>query len=90
MSSSLVWAVVNKQNCFLKKQRHSGGAMFSSCPKNVTGAHSYSASGLVKNVESASRSDLRKQASKRFSRKARASGRKVKEDKSRRPRRGRK
>jgi hypothetical protein len=90
MSSSLVWAVVNKQNSFLKKQRHSGNAQFSSCPGNITAAHSYSASGLVKKVESASRSDLKKQASKRFSRKARAAGRTVKEDKSRRPRRGRK
>ena len=90
MSSSLVWAVVNKQNSFLKKQRHSGGAVFSSCPGNITSAHSYSASGLVKKVEGSSRSDLRKQASKRFSCKARASTRTVKEDKSRRPRRGRK
>ena len=90
MSSSLVWAVVNKQNSFLKKQRHSGGAQFSSCPGNPTNAHSYSASGLVQKVETASRKDLRKQASKRFSRKARSKGRTVKEDKSRRPRRGRK
>ena len=89
-SPSLVWAVVNKQNSFLKKQKHSGGALFSSEEGNLTASHSFSASGLVKKVSTASRSDLRKQASKRFSRKAKAAGRTVKEDKSRRPRRGRK
>ena len=90
MSSSLVWAVVNKQNAFLKKQRHSGGALFSSEAGNITARHGYSSSGLVKKVETGSRADLKRQASKRFSRKAKASTRSVKEDKSRRPRRGRK
>ena len=46
MSSSLVWQITRKQNAFLKKQRLSGGAQFSSNPFNLTGKHCFVDSGL--------------------------------------------
>ena len=46
MSSSLIWQLTRKQNAFLKKQRHSGGAQFSSHPFNLTGKHCFVDSGL--------------------------------------------
>ena len=47
MSSSLIWQITRKQNRFMKKQRHSGGAQFSSHPFNLTGKHCYTDSGLI-------------------------------------------
>ena len=46
MSSSLIWQLTRKQNAFMKKQRHSGGAQFSSHPFNLTGKHCFVDSGL--------------------------------------------
>ena len=44
---SLVWMCVRKQNAFLKKQRHSGKALFSSEAFNLTGKHNFASSGLA-------------------------------------------
>lgn len=47
MSSSLTWMLVKDNSCFLKKQRHSGGALFSTEPFNVDNRNSYKSSGLA-------------------------------------------
>ena len=47
MSSALTWMLVKDNSCFLKKQRHSGGALFSTEPFNVDNRNSYKSSGLA-------------------------------------------
>ena len=46
MSSALIWQITRKQSAFMKKQRHSGGAQFSTNPFNLTSRHCFSDDGL--------------------------------------------
>ena len=64
MSSSLIWALTSRQNAFLKKQRHSGGAQFSSNKFNLTGTHNFSNCGLVNNVVSVTSMGVETRSSK--------------------------
>ena len=47
MSASLTWMLVKNNNCFLRKQRHSGGHQLSLEPYNLDNKNRFTSSGLV-------------------------------------------
>ena len=47
MSASLTWMLVKNNNCFLRKQRHSGGVQLSLEPYNLDNKNRFTSSGLV-------------------------------------------
>ena len=47
MSASLTWMLVKDNNCFLRKQRHSGGVQLSLEPYNLDNKNRFTSSGLA-------------------------------------------